>query len=166
MRKTVYSRTLERADRNTTLVRDVVPARDRAQARRAGSMRRAGQAGPASGGDRVAGRRNGTLNGHGGNRVSETELYGLWHARHLVVEPDGGVIHRDPDGSLHLDEEEWRLLGVFSTEEAAKSQRERARELPGFRDEADCFDIAVLGLDHDLWTDGYVTAGPDGSLRD
>jgi hypothetical protein len=46
-------------------------------------------------------------------------VYLLWHARHLVIEDDGSTVHTDPDGNPHLDEEEWRLLGVFRDEATA-----------------------------------------------
>ncbi|MFG3495040.1 hypothetical protein [Streptomyces sp. NPDC047928] len=95
-----------------------------------------------------------------------TELFVLWHARHLVREEDGRTIHRDADGAMHLDEEEWRILGVYTAKEAAQAQRDKASTLPGFRDEPECFDISPLVLDEDLWTDGYFTEYPDGSTQD
>ncbi|MYX15558.1 hypothetical protein GTY67_19555 [Streptomyces sp. SID8374] len=90
------------------------------------------------------------------------EVFVLWHARHLVVDEDGRTTHRDPDGEMHVDEEEWRILGIFTDEAAAEARRGLSRELPGFRDEPDCFDISPLVLDEDMWTDGYFTEYPEG----
>ncbi|MGW5093625.1 hypothetical protein ACWEQ1_00275 [Streptomyces nodosus] len=96
----------------------------------------------------------------------QSELFVLWHARHLAVEEDGKAIHRDPDSSMHLDEEEWRILGICSDREMAEVWGQGAKQLPGFRDELDCFSISPLMLDEDLWTDGYFTEYPDGTQRD
>ncbi|MGW4648360.1 hypothetical protein [Kitasatospora sp. NPDC004289] len=85
------------------------------------------------------------------------EVYELWHLRHLAVEADGTVIHRDPDGYVHQDEDEWRLLGIYSSEAAAEARIAQARLLPGFRDEPDCFEVIPADVDHDTWTDGYFT---------
>lgn len=70
------------------------------------------------------------------------EVFVLWHARHLVLEEDGRTIHRDPDGEIHLDEEEWRILGIYVDKAAAEAQRDASRLLPGFREEPNCFDIS------------------------
>lgn len=98
--------------------------------------------------------------------MSGIETHVLWHVRHLAVEEDGRIIHHDADGSLHLDEEEWRILGIYSRRESAEAHLERARKLPGFCDEPDCFTISPLEIDEDLWTDGYFTERPDGSVED
>ncbi|WP_392958883.1 hypothetical protein [Streptomyces sp. LN245] len=94
------------------------------------------------------------------------EVHVLWHARHLATEEDGRIIHQDPDGTVHLDEEEWRLVGVYTTEAAAETQREASKGLPGFRGEPGCFEISPLTLDEDLWTHGFVTEFPDGTHQD
>ena len=94
------------------------------------------------------------------------EVHVLWHARHLAVEESGMIVHRDPDGSIHLDEEEWRIIGVYATEANAEGQREVSRDLQGFRGESDCFEISPLTLDEDLWTEGFFTEYPDGSQQD
>ncbi|MFD5517444.1 hypothetical protein [Streptomyces sp. NPDC127066] len=90
----------------------------------------------------------------------------LWHARHLAVEEDGRIVHRDPDGTLRLDEEKWRIIGLCTTEVSAEAQREASKDLPGFRDEPDCFEISSPTLDEDLWTEGFFTEFPDGMQRD
>ncbi|WP_326791464.1 hypothetical protein OHA79_01985 [Streptomyces sp. NBC_00841] len=97
---------------------------------------------------------------------SEGEVHVLWHARHLAVEENGRIIHRDPDGIIHLDEEEWRIVGIYTTRSAAETQREASKDLRGFRCEPDCFEISPLVLDEDLWTDGFFTEYPDGLQQD
>ncbi|WP_406003454.1 hypothetical protein [Streptomyces sp. NBC_00829] len=94
------------------------------------------------------------------------EVFILWHARHLILEEDGRTIHRDPDGEIHVDEEEWRIIGVYADRAAAEAQRETSMVLPGFRDEPVCFDISPLVIDQDEWVDGYFTEYPDGRQQD
>jgi hypothetical protein len=96
----------------------------------------------------------------------QNEVFILWHARHLILEEDGRTIHLDPDGEIHSDEEEWRILGIYATRAAAETQKRVSRELPGFRDEPDCFDIEPMVLDEDLWNHGYGTEYPDGRWED
>ncbi|MFE2540490.1 hypothetical protein [Actinacidiphila glaucinigra] len=95
-----------------------------------------------------------------------SDLYALWHARHLAVEDDGRIIHLDADGTVHLDEEEWRIIGIYREQAAAEEQREISRKLPGFRDEPDCFEIVPVTVDEDLWNEGFVTVYPEGRRRD
>ena len=59
-------------------------------------------------------------------------LFLLWHGDDLDDGPDA------------------KLLGVYSTELAAKI--ERARSLPGFRDQPDAFQITAYALDKDEWS--------------
>ncbi|SEE57722.1 hypothetical protein SAMN05216489_07219 [Streptomyces sp. 3213] len=94
------------------------------------------------------------------------DLYVLWHARHLAVEQDERVIHLDADGTIHLDEEEWRIIGIYPDQAVAERQREISRKLPGFRDEPDCFEIAPVTVDEDVWNEGFVTVYPEGLGRD
>ncbi|MER6539273.1 hypothetical protein ABT215_36955 [Streptomyces sp900105755] len=101
-----------------------------------------------------------------GEREPDGNLYVLWHARHLAVEQDERVIHLDVDGTIHLNEEEWRIIGIYPDQSVAERQREIARKLPGFRDEPDCFEIAPVGVDEDLWNQGFVTVYPEGRRRD
>ncbi|MFE0627577.1 hypothetical protein ACFW3D_11435 [Streptomyces sp. NPDC058864] len=94
------------------------------------------------------------------------DLYVLWHARHLAVEQDERVIHLDADGTIHLDEEEWRIIGIYPDQAVAERQLEISRRLPGFQDEPDCFEIAPVTVDEDLWDQGFVTVCPEGLGRD
>lgn len=94
------------------------------------------------------------------------EVHVLWHARHLAMEENGLITHLDPDGAIHSDEEEWRIIGIYAAPADAEAQRESSRNLKGFRDESDCFEIAPLTLDEDLWNHGFFTEYPDGRQQD
>ena len=72
---------------------------------------------------------------------------------------------------LHLlndDEEDVKMLGVYSTQENALAAVERFRRLPGFRDLPQMADAGAPGvsegfyldkyeLDQDSWSEGYET---------
>ena len=49
------------------------------------------------------------------------------------------------------------LLGVYSSEEQAKDRLEKAKRLPGFSDTPNDFLIDRYEVDHDEWTEGYVS---------
>ena len=53
-----------------------------------------------------------------------------------------------------------KLIGVYRTEDDAKSAIERLRTQPGFVDVPDGFQICPYELNVDHWTDGYVTIRP------
>jgi hypothetical protein len=74
---------------------------------------------------------------------------------------DGNIRHRDADGELLVDEQAGDavlLLGCYSTGDRAERRVGLARALPGFRDEPGCFMVSRYEVDHDEWTDGFVTA--------
>lgn len=50
-----------------------------------------------------------------------------------------------------------KLLGVYSTRDLAEQRRERALELPGFREAPNDFVIDEYEVNRDEWTTGYVT---------
>jgi hypothetical protein len=54
------------------------------------------------------------------------------------------------------DDEDAKLLGVFSSNDTAQAWQEEARLLPGFRDAPDRFMIEPHELDKPEWTEGYV----------
>lgn len=67
-------------------------------------------------------------------------------------------MHIDEDG-VFIDEQDGddvKLLGIYSTEEKAEECIVRARLLPGFQDEPECFVIVPYLLDDDTWEDGFV----------
>lgn len=59
--------------------------------------------------------------------------------------------------TLGEGEDDGKLIGVYSTRAAAEQSQARASRLPGFRDELEGFVIDTYRLDHDCWTDGFVT---------
>jgi hypothetical protein len=87
------------------------------------------------------------------------EVFLLIHIRH-ARNLDGSVDHVGEDGELVWDEEDGddiKTLGVYSSERAAHARIERARSLPGFASEPDCFLITRYVLDEDDWTEGFIT---------
>ncbi|MFI0962514.1 hypothetical protein ACH4S8_14095 [Streptomyces sp. NPDC021080] len=87
------------------------------------------------------------------------KVYLLSHVHHKAEE-DGMIRHfADPD-DFWSDEEggdDVKHLGVYSSRERAQERIERARTLPGFADEPNCFYIEEAVIDEDQWTEGYVT---------
>jgi hypothetical protein len=55
------------------------------------------------------------------------------------------------------DDEDSKLLGVYSTEQLAVQRIERSRTKPGFAAHPDGFVISPYELDQDTWTEGFVT---------
>ncbi|MFD5115691.1 hypothetical protein ACFWNG_25815 [Streptomyces sp. NPDC058391] len=87
-------------------------------------------------------------------------VYLLWHVHHLAEE-GGKVRHFSGSDDFWSDEEagdDVKHLGTYSSREAARRRIERARQLPGFADEPNCFYIQDSVLDEDEWTSGYVEA--------
>jgi hypothetical protein len=83
-------------------------------------------------------------------------LQHIRHARNLDGSP---IEHRDADGELNFDEQydDFKIVGIYSSSEAANDGINRARKLAGFQDEPDCFIIDTYTLDEDKWTDGFVS---------
>ena len=53
---------------------------------------------------------------------------------------------------------EFKLIGVFSTREAAESAIDVRRAKPGFADHPEGFEIRSYVLDRDAaWIDGFIT---------
>lgn len=73
-----------------------------------------------------------------------TTLYVLWHVYEL-----------DP-----LEEEESKLIGVYSSEEKARDAIARLRVQPGFRDYPNGFEIRPRALDDD-WKEGFARLSPE-----
>lgn len=88
-----------------------------------------------------------------------THVYLLWHVHHFAPDESGVVRHfENADDYWDEDEDNIKLLGVYSSREAAERRIGEARTLPGFRDEPHCFHISPYELDRDEWTTGYFTA--------
>ena len=54
-------------------------------------------------------------------------------------------------------EDDVKLIGVYSDQEHAQEANKRCLHLPGFRDTPDGFVVDKYSLDVDHWTTGYVT---------
>ena len=53
--------------------------------------------------------------------------------------------------------DEVKLVGVYSSDAAAKAAVDRLRKQPGFRDRPSDFHVEAYELDKDHWTEGYVS---------
>jgi hypothetical protein len=92
------------------------------------------------------------------------DVFLLRHIRHARNLDGSPTVHRE-NGELIWDEEEGddlKLLGVYSSEQRAQERIQRARVLPGFQQEPDCFMVDTYRLDEDQWTDGFVSVPRDG----
>ena len=67
-------------------------------------------------------------------------VYLLWH------------MHETPAG-----EEDNKLIGVYSSPEAAEQARQRKIAFPGFRQLPDGFVVDPYTVDEDAWSEGFVT---------
>ena len=57
------------------------------------------------------------------------------------------------------DDEDAKLIGVYSSESAAQKAIKRLRRQPGFRDFPDGFCIDRYRIDEDSWAEGFVWPG-------
>ena len=58
---------------------------------------------------------------------------------------------------LNDGEEDVKMIGVYSSEEQAKSAIERLSTKPGFCDLPEGFEIDRFAVNEDRWTEGYIT---------
>ena len=83
----------------------------------------------------------------------------LWHVHH-AEDTEGRARHQGTlDGNWYADEEEGDqvlLLGVYSTEAKANDRIRKAKGLPGFGSEPDCFLVDSYEVDDDKWATGYL----------
>jgi hypothetical protein len=87
------------------------------------------------------------------------DVFLLWHVRHAPFADGRPTRHRDAAGELDWDEEagdDLKVLGVYSTDQNARDRITRARALPGFHEEPDCFLIDQYTVDEDRWAEGFV----------
>jgi len=56
-------------------------------------------------------------------------------------------------------DEDWKLVGVYSSMTVAKAARKRIMSLPGFRALPDGFFIDKYDIDKDHWIEGFVGTG-------
>lgn len=57
--------------------------------------------------------------------------------------------------------DETKLIGTYSSQDAAKAAVKRVSRSPGFRDHPDGFYIDAYEVDEDHWIDGFVTVPPE-----
>ncbi|MEU7016382.1 hypothetical protein [Streptomyces sp. NPDC046385] len=91
--------------------------------------------------------------------AGQGSVYLLWHVHHSNEEGAEPRHFAEP-GDFWADEEagdDVKLLGTYSSREVAEIRVRKARDLPGFRDEPDCFYVEEFEIDKDEWTEGYVT---------
>jgi hypothetical protein len=69
------------------------------------------------------------------------------------------VQHRDSSGEVLIDDDfdDVKIVGIYSSEQAAAAAISRAQMRPGFAEEPDCFTIDICTVDEDSWADGFVT---------
>jgi hypothetical protein len=72
-----------------------------------------------------------------------SKVFILWHVR--------------PDFEEKGNEEDAKILGVFSSDEAARAWQQKATRLPGFCETPDSFVVDPYELDEPSWTEGFVT---------
>ncbi len=68
-----------------------------------------------------------------------------------------GVHH--VDGEVRVDEQtgdDVKVLGCYSTEDRAAARIARARRVPGFAEEPDCFIVSRYEIDRDEWLAGFA----------
>jgi len=87
------------------------------------------------------------------------DVFLVWHVRHARNLDSSPTEHRDEDGELAHDEEydDFKIIGAYKDEEAAEAAIARTMQLPGFKDEPDCFTIDGYTLGEDHWTEGFVS---------
>jgi len=60
---------------------------------------------------------------------------------------------------LNGDEEDVKLIGVYSSRFAAEEAIDRLRQKPGFCDTPEGFSIDLYRVDQDHWDGGFITLG-------
>ena len=68
-----------------------------------------------------------------------SQLFLLWHSRE---KGDGGS--------------DDKLVGVYSSRDAAGAAIQRKLAFPGFRDHPEGFEICPYAIDQDAWSEGFV----------
>jgi hypothetical protein len=67
---------------------------------------------------------------------------------------------------LEDGEEDVKIIGVYSTRDAAQQAVERLRLQPGFCDTPEGFTIDLYWLDQDSWEQGFATVRPQADGKD
>ncbi|HTU26480.1 MAG TPA: hypothetical protein VMF30_13830 [Pirellulales bacterium] len=61
------------------------------------------------------------------------------------------------------EEDDEKLVGVYSSRRSAEAARQRMIALPGFREAPDGFGIDSYVIDQDRWTGGFASFTPTGT---
>jgi hypothetical protein len=86
------------------------------------------------------------------------DVFLVWHVRHAAFLDGRPTEHRDQDGDLIMDDEDdVKLLGVFSSPERAQRRIDVALGEPGFATEPDCFWVDTYTVDEYRWVEGFVS---------
>lgn len=56
-----------------------------------------------------------------------------------------------------LNEEDSKLVGVYSSNEKAQKAKKKMKTLPGFKDSPNSFIIDRYELNKEYWIDGFIT---------
>jgi hypothetical protein len=56
-----------------------------------------------------------------------------------------------------LREENLKMIGIYSSETEAEAARSRKLQYPGFCDSPDGFEIEIVELNRDQWSEGYIS---------
>jgi hypothetical protein len=54
-----------------------------------------------------------------------------------------------------LDNEDIKIIGIYSTKEKAEKTVDKYKKLPGFKDYPDSFYLPEFEIDKDHWTEGF-----------
>ena len=88
-------------------------------------------------------------------------VYLLTH-RHVAEDAQGTPPEPFEDGEpLFWDdsEEDFKVLGLYSSRESAQARIEAARSLPGFRLTPECFTVHEYAVDGPRWAGGFRETG-------
>ena len=90
------------------------------------------------------------------------KVFLLFHWRFTSVDPHSAAQEADRLGRSLDDTEEQdvKLLGVYSSRAAAEARIERACQTPGFREHPNTFHIDAYVIDRDEWSSGFGPAEP------
>jgi len=57
-----------------------------------------------------------------------------------------------------LNDDDSKLIGVYSSKEKAEEAQQKSKLLPGFKNSPDSFLIDKCKLDEDHWEEGFITS--------
>lgn len=86
------------------------------------------------------------------------DVFLLQHVAHFLASDEEPGEHRDDTGDVTFEpgRDDFKVLGVFTSRASAQRAIERARSLPGFQDEPNCFIVDEYTLDELEWATGFI----------